>query len=199
MKLVLVGESFGRHESIHSHPLVWWSGYELGRMLAEAELGPPPPRWPAGADPNSASARNFSAKMIAYWTQLRKDHSIAVTNVFNEHPTDDKTELFFDNVGEPDLPPIRVKQRVLRLRPAYRHHIEKLWKELVDLHPNVVVALGNFACWALLGRTGITAVRGTTQWCEKLDLKCIATFHPAALRDEKLRPTIVADLRKAKR
>lgn len=137
--------------------------------------------------------------MIDYWQSLRTTHSIAVTNVFNEHPEGDKTELFFSSLGEPDLPPIRTGQRVLRLRPEYRHHVDKLYTELSTLQPNCVVPLGNFACWALLGQSGITAIRGTTQLSERLNLKCIPTFHPAALRDASLRPTIVADLHKAKR
>ena len=188
MKIVLVGESWGKHEQKFQHPLVWYSGRELAKMLAEAQLAPPlRVPYPSETD------------MIHHWRWLRAEYSIAVTNVFQEHPDGDKTELYFDKDGDTELPSIRIKNRVLRLRPEYRHHVDRLWTELESWQPNVVVALGNYACWGLLGTTGIRAIRGTPKITLKLELKCIPTFHPAALRDESLRPDIVADLTKAKR
>jgi hypothetical protein len=188
MKVVLVGESWGQHEELRQHPLVWWSGRELARMIGEAKLGPElRVKYPTESD------------MIEHWRWLREDHNIAVTNVFNEHPQGDNTELFFDNIGEADLPPLRIKSRVLRLRPKYRYHVDRLWKELEEYRPNLVIALGNFACWALLGQAQISAIRGTPKITQRLGIKCLPTYHPAALRDWSLRPTIIADLIKAAR
>lgn len=199
MKLVFVGESFGRHEAARGHPLVWWSGWELAQMLVAAELAPKPEfKYPGSGAPISM-IRRFETQMIAYWSELRRNSGIAVTNVFNAHPDGDKTELFFASVGEPDLPSIRIKSRVLRLLPQHRHHVERLYDELFLLKPNLIVALGNFACWAILGKTSISAIRGTVSVSDRLGIKTLPTFHPAALRDEKLRPTIVADLKKARR
>lgn len=198
-KLVLVGESYGRHEQKHNHPLVWYSGVELARMLHKAELAPKPSFcYPAGT--TSLSLMNdFELKMIEYWKMLRSNFGIAVTNIFNEHPMGDQTDLFFSSVGEIDLPAIRIKNRVLRLRPEYRHHIDRFAAEIEELQPNLIVCLGNFACWGVLGKTTISSIRGTVSISERFKIKTLPTFHPAALRDEKLRPTIVADLTKAKR
>lgn len=188
MKVVLVGESWGTHEQKHQHPLVWWSGRELARMLNEAKVAPPVrQKYPTELD------------MIDHWRFLRDNYSIAVTNVFNDHPEGDKTELFFDRDGDKTLPGMRIKSSVLYIRHDYRHHVDRLREELQYLRPNLIVALGNFACWAILGKSGITSIRGTIQQSEQTGIKTLATFHPAALRDWSLRPTIVADLTKAAR
>jgi hypothetical protein len=188
MKVMLVGESFGKHEQQFSHPLVWWSGRELARMLAEAHLAPPVrAKYPG------------ELEMIAHWKYLRSNHGIAVTNVFNLHPDGDKTELFFSRDGDKSLPGMRIKSSILYVRPDYRSHVDKLYAEISELRPNLIIALGNFACWALLGASGISSIRGTVQLSERLKIKVLPTYHPAALRDWSLRPTIVADLTKAAR
>ncbi|MEM9970564.1 MAG: uracil-DNA glycosylase [Pseudomonadota bacterium] len=45
--------------------------------------------------------------------------------------------------------------------------------------PDVLVAMGNHACQALLGRAGITRLRGT--WAEALGKPVLPMFHPAYL------------------
>lgn len=45
--------------------------------------------------------------------------------------------------------------------------------------PDVLVAVGNIACQALLGRKGITRLRG--QWAERKGVPVIPMFHPAYL------------------
>lgn len=56
--------------------------------------------------------------------------------------------------------------------PFVRRHIE-----LVD--PQALVLMGNIACQALLGRKGITRLRGT--WTEAANLPTLPMFHPAYL------------------
>lgn len=188
MKAILVGESFGSHEAKFKHPLVWWSGRELAAMLAEARFAPPvKARYPAELD------------MIAHWKNLKLNHGISVTNVFNIHPDGDKTELFFSRDGDKTLPGMRIKSSVVYVKPDFRSHVDKLYEEIRQLQPNLIICLGNFACWAILGQSGISSIRGTVQMSERLGIKTLATFHPAALRDWSLRPTIVADLAKAAR
>lgn len=89
---------------------------------------------------------------------------------------------------------------------TYLPEVERLNRELLDLRPNLAVALGGTASWALLGTGGITKVRGTVAAsssstpCGIEGLKVLPTYHPAAvLRDWSLRPTTVLDLIKAKR
>ncbi len=49
--------------------------------------------------------------------------------------------------------------------------------ELVN--PDILVAMGNHACQALLGKRGITRLRGT--WCEAFGKPVLPMFHPAYL------------------
>jgi len=58
------------------------------------------------------------------------------------------------------------------LGPFVRRHIE-----LAD--PEVLVLMGNFACQGLIGRRGITRLRGT--WAEVLGRPALPMFHPAYL------------------
>lgn len=45
--------------------------------------------------------------------------------------------------------------------------------------PDVLILMGNHACQALLGRKGITRMRG--QWAEALNRPALPMFHPAYL------------------
>jgi DNA polymerase len=45
--------------------------------------------------------------------------------------------------------------------------------------PELLIAMGNISCQALLGRRGITRLRGT--WAQALGLPCLPMFHPAYL------------------
>lgn len=186
MKILLIGEAWGRVEDEYKHALVGASGLELARMLAESGIAP----WPH-------HKYSTAKQMIDHWTRLRKDHKIAVSNVFYARPPGNKIELFFGKEGNHDLPALKAGKYVL---PEYMPHIIKLWAEIDELKPNLVVAMGNSAVWALLGRASISAVRGTVQWSERCQVKVLPCFHPAfILRDWSLRPTTVADLIKANR
>ena len=58
------------------------------------------------------------------------------------------------------------------LRPFVERHVE-------IVAPEVLVLMGNIACQALLGRKGITRLRG--QWAEALNRPALPMFHPAYL------------------
>lgn len=87
------------------------------------------------------------------------------------------------------------------LRPEFFPEIARLKEELESVRPNLVVALGNVACWALLGTSGITSIRGTVAESSLCPgLKVLPTYHPAAvLRNWAWRPIVLADMLKAKR
>ena len=75
----------------------------------------------------------------------------------------------------------------------------RMWldEQIEALHPKIIVPLGNFACQVLLGKTGITAMRG--RCFEKAGIKYCPTFHPAAAsRDPRRIPFILEDLKKVK-
>lgn len=85
------------------------------------------------------------------------------------------------------------------LRPVWFDQLDRLKAELLAYKPNVVVALGNEALWALTRQTGITKWRGAVLESTLIPgLKVLPTFHPAnALREYEHRTIIARDLVKA--
>lgn len=75
---------------------------------------------------------------------------------------------------------------------------ERLRRLVRENRPNVVVALGNEALYALLGKRAVTKWRGSILACE--GVKVIPTIHPAMImREYKFRPQALFDLCKAKK
>ncbi len=126
-----------------------------------------------------------------------------LTNVFNvrPRPNNDISNPCV-NKGDPnatrDLPSLAAGKF---LHIQYREEINRLQRELREVRPNIAVALGNTAAWALLSNTGISKIRGTVTGSTFIHgLKVLPTFHPAAiLRDWSLRHVTVLDLIKAHR
>ncbi len=206
MRALLIGESWGVNEAQYKHPFVGRSGQELARMVGESGLCSPfivecrhcHQRTPFGYCPcGTFNPVNF-LQMVKFWTQA-KNQGVAVTNVFHERPHKDNEQLFFggrlDDVCL-DIPPYVVGAKKLYLLKAFRHHLDNLHEEITSLSPNILIPLGNTACWAVLQQTKISTIRGTVQ-NTRFGIKALPTYHPAALRDWSLRPTIVSDLKKA--
>ncbi|PLS23268.1 uracil-DNA glycosylase [Neptunicoccus cionae] len=77
-------------------------------------------------------------------------------------------------------------EEIAMMLPFLERHIA-----LVD--PDIIVPLGNIPCKALLGKTGITRLRGT--WAEAFGKPVLPMFHPAALfRDPLKKRDCWADL-----
>jgi uracil-DNA glycosylase len=155
-------------------------------MLAQAGLTPEPLSFPSELD------------MIAFWKKAQENNQIHIANVFPLRPPENKIDHFFTNAKEglKSLPPLRAGKY---LKPELFHHVESLWQFLLDLKPNLILALGNTACWATLNEGKISDIRGTLKISPRLSIKVLPTYHPAAvLREWKLRPIVIADLAKAK-
>lgn len=87
---------------------------------------------------------------------------------------DRQTALYITNVL-PWRPPQNrdpKPEEMAMMLPFLRRHVE-----LVD--PDILVAMGNHACQALLGKRGITRLRGN--WSEALAKPVLPMFHPAYL------------------
>lgn len=84
-------------------------------------------------------------------------------------------------------------------KPELVAWIEELRVELETNRPNVIVALGAYALWALTGIKKISEVRGyVIQSTLVPGIKVIPTYHPQAVNHEwKLFPVSVFDVRKA--
>lgn len=128
-----------------------------------------------------------------------------LTNVLWTRPPKNKLLEYFcvkkKDAGH-GLPPLATGKYLHRdLLPE----LARLADELRGVNPNLIIALGNTAMWALLGQTGIGKMRGAVAVSTATSpvgipgLKVLPTYHPAALRDWSLRPIIVADLLKAAR
>lgn len=63
-------------------------------------------------------------------------------------------------------------EEIAMLMPFLRRHVALA-------QPDVIVAMGNISCQALIGKRGITRLRGG--WTQAFDLPCLPMFHPAYL------------------
>lgn len=112
-----------------------------------------------------------------------------VTNVARERPPANKISYFFED-KKCTIPKPRLIGWIARL------------KEEIDLYkPNIIIALGATALWALTGEKKISDFRGYILPCTlSPGRKVLATYHPQAVNYEwKLYFQTVLDLRKALR
>lgn len=129
-----------------------------------------------------------------------------VTNVFSRQPPNN--DLLFYGVPPSDsrallgFGPMQKNPKLSYLSIDHAPELERLWEEIEDCSPNIILALGNTASWALGLGIGISDLRGSIypsafpaqsrQW------KALPSLHPAAvLRQWKDRPYIIADFQKA--
>lgn len=211
-KMLIIGEAFGEHELAHKQPFVGTSGKELWRMLAEAI--------PEQLELRSEADRtlDYGAAWIRHRSSWLEALGISFTNVLNLRPPgNDLAGLCTGKLeaqGRSLQWPALVKGKYLAER--YFPEVDRLFEEIRLASPNVVVAAGNTACWALLRATNIGSIRGTTalfqasgpgdlERAEETSLtarlqqrKVLPTYHPAGvLRQWAWRPVVVADLMKA--
>lgn len=90
-----------------------------------------------------------------------------ITNTVQEQVTGDKDKFFFQG-GQPTL--------------AFFAGLRQLYEDIYDIRPNVIIAMGNYAMYALTGiPTGIMNRRGSILWSEVANVKVVPTIHPSAL------------------
>lgn len=189
-KILVIGEAWGKDEEEAGKPFVGQSGRELARMAYEAKLlrNPLPERWLSSKD------------MIYYW----EASGLCLTNVLALRPPNNNLEALCVSKTECGpgyaLPGLRQGKY---LHPDHLPELSRLFAEIQVVRPNLILALGNTACWAVLRTSKISQIRGATSTATQgsaQGLKVLPTFHPAAvLRNWSLRPIVVADLAKAKR
>lgn len=187
--IVFVGEAWGENEARFQFPFIGPAGQELSRMLAQAGYG------------NEALPYNFtsSTRMMAYWERT----GFKFLNVFNDRPQGNNVELFYARLSDKvpvdrKLPRRSFGTSNYYIREEHAYHVYELHEQLASLKPNVIVALGNTALWALRLPATISKLRGTV--IESKWGKVIPTYHPAAiLRNWSNRTIAVLDLYKALR
>jgi uracil-DNA glycosylase len=169
--VLLIGEAPGEEEEKQHKPFVGSSGKLLDELLAISGF---------------------------------KREQCHITNVFTERPpgndikqwTLTKTELRRLGFVESGRLP-KLQKRFLH--PGREPELQRLRNEVCQIKPDLTIALGGTALWALTGDGRITQGRGVL-WDADHGGRAIATYHPAAiLRQWDLRPVAWADLRKARR
>lgn len=174
--ILLLGEAPGEAESEKLRPFVGPSGYALRTMLSTIGVN------------------------------LDDCHR---TNTFSRRPTNGILAAGYGT----DVPSARSralgalgKNPSFWLADDHRGELERLHAEIEALSPNIIIALGNTACWALGLSGGISDIRGyvyQTQVVGDLPLsrpfKVLPTYHPALiLRQWSHRTICISDLEKAR-
>lgn len=175
-KIALVGEAPGETEVSKGHPFVGRAGWLLNNMLET--------------------------------TGIRRADCL-VTNVFTERPSQNEIKLNFAKKREAKKleikSPYLANGKLGLLRPEFEPELVRLHRELTRANPNIVIALGATALWALTENYKIGDMRGVTMQSTlappgtaEAKFKVLATYHPAAvLRQWHFRPVVMADLHKA--
>lgn len=194
--VLLLGEARGENEAKINSSFVGASGVELLKMLSEAGII----EW-TDAD-QEYLRRYYNENNPLHLEMVWQLHpEVARTNVFNRRPAGNRIEDFCG----PKATAIRGYPALVKskyVRQEFIPELERLADEITTWDPYLIICLGNTPLWALAGSTGISKLRGTTRLSTHTatGYKLLPTFHPAAvLRQWELRPTVIADLMKAKR
>jgi DNA polymerase I-like protein with 3'-5' exonuclease and polymerase domains/uracil-DNA glycosylase len=86
--------------------------------------------------------------------------------------------------------------------PIVREGWERLAREVEMVQPDVIIALGNLAMWAVTGADGIKKWRGSQLETFDFPYKCkvIPTYHPVAVSHQwEIRTQVVNDLKRVKK
>lgn len=127
-----------------------------------------------------------------------------LTNVFNFQPPGNDLVHLTGPASDriPGFPPL---VRGKFVRQEFAPELNRLYSEIEAVDPNLIIALGGTATWALLRDQRIKKRRGSLdhaitrskRWAMQPH-KLIATYHPVAiLRDYTLRPIVFSDFKKA--
>ena len=126
-----------------------------------------------------------------------------LTNVIRTRPPGNDIGAFIAE-RKKDITPQHGLVRDKMCLPPVWEGIELLKREIELVRPNIIIALGNVAMWALTGKSGITSWRGSTLQTD-LDLaldyspKVLPAYSPSSvMRQWSWRQILVHDLRRAK-
>lgn len=121
-----------------------------------------------------------------------------VTNVVRFRPPDNQLSLWMAKTKK-DITPAHVALHDKWVLPQVKEGYEELLTEIEMVQPNLIIAFGNVAMWALTQRWGVGKWRGS-QLSTGAGIKVIPTIHPAAiLREWNNRALVVTDLKRAKK
>lgn len=194
--IFLLGEAFGSNEVKIGKGFVGASGIELLKMLHESHV------LELTSEDFAYINKFYNANDPTFIDCIWQMHpEVYRSNVFQFHPPGNDIESVCGpkEAAIPGYPPLLKSKFV---RSEFASELSRLGDELLTVDPNIILAFGNTALWALTGKTGVMKLRGTTQYStHTIDgFKLLPTYHPAAvLRQWENRPITIIDLIKAKR
>lgn len=114
-----------------------------------------------------------------------------LTNVIKDNRTTNNTGLKVDFFYE--------DTKLLQPKPVTKMFIEQLRREILEIKPNIIIALGHIPMHTLTDQIGITKYRGYVTDCTLVPgIKVIPTYHPSQIiHDWKLAFQFIMDVRKA--
>ena len=205
--LVVVGEAWGESEERNAGiPFCGASGHEFSKMLIETG-------WDDSRGTLARAVEAFEAHRFGEWLSLREEwlHNadIMLTNVFALRPISNNLGYLCASKGDLgdayNCPPVRT-ENPRYVKTEYLSHLSRLREEVRAGPRNLLLCLGGTATWAMVGSSAIGRLRGAV--CQSRDdapmglggVKCLPTFHPAAIfRAWHWRVIVLADLLKARR
>jgi len=130
--------------------------------------------------------------------------SCFTTQVFSQRPpSNDLEKWMVKKAALPSGYDIPAYARGAYLHPAYVPQLRETQRLISSLQPNIILALGSAALWALTGSGGIAASRGSVIEQELSPgnwRKIIPTYSPSTvLRSWPFRPVVIKDFIKARR
>lgn len=189
-KILFVAEAPGAEEERGGKPLIGSSGKEFTQCLTEAGI----PREICRLD-NVFHWRPPNNKFHAEWCDTKKivseDYKLIRDHLIKVCPNYPWPSTYtWTNVSKGQY-----------VKPEHLPELQRLKEEILSVRPNLVVALGGVATWALLGASGITKLRGVVAESSLvLGQKVLPTWHPAYVqRAWENRLTLIVDLIKARR
>jgi len=100
------------------------------------------------------------------------------------------------------IPGVKYLRRGSYVRAEYAPHLHNLWKQINEVRPNLILALGDAPLWALTSETKIDYARGYITHGNSAipDVKVLPTYSPRQVQNKyDLRPIVLADFEKAAR
>jgi DNA polymerase len=186
--IAIVGEAFGEQEDLVGLPFIGNAGQELTRLLEEAGI-----------------ARKDCFLTNTFALRPYTDGGTGADGKPIRIPTNEITALCVSKRDVLSLdatysaPALRTGKYI---RPEFLPEVDRLRVELRTVRPNLVLALGGTALWALCGTSAIGTLRGTAVQATLGDYtaKVLPTYHPSYLfKMWSYRPIVLADLMKAGR
>lgn len=165
-KVMIVGEYPGEGDILKGRPFSSASGYELRKMLTEANL--------------------FM-------------ESCYITYAYPERAVKGVDSLIAKN--KKAVTPSHVIFNNRYITAEFREHIKQLKAQIEIVKPNVIVAMGNVALFALTGQWGVNSWRSSCMDSTLVPgVKVIPTISPAVIYAQwKWRPLIVHDLKRVRK